>query len=357
MHHAGRWKLATKGSGGYGWIAASQAKEASFEEEPATSQGSKPELEVPVMHHTGRWMAASPVQEEEALQEEARQELSTHAGAFTEHAAVHAGISVARAAKVSQQAADLVAVPEKVLHAAASKLDDILVTKLQEILATKVSLKLDAMLDNKLDAILGGQSATMMPTSKASSLVNLLALQPAPQRDEPHAAERSAKLMSKERVALMSKEALRNPGFTLEHKRRQTFVGVRLDGKHIFSQPAREGKATYTSDWAKEIGLKVTAVETREHKIGDDMSVRVDVQTDKMNFRIWSSKADMFHNDSKLQVKYAHLNLNLLGPFPTRVGGFFAELRGKAPMSKRSKSFLRKEDRLDGGRTVLGNKQ
>ena len=81
------------------------------------------------------------------------------------------------------------------------------------------------------------------------------------------------------------------------------------------------------------------------------MSVRVDVETNKFNFRIWSSKADIFHNDSKLQIKYAHLNLNLLGPFPTRVGGLFAELRGKVPMSKRSKSFLRREDRQ---RTVGG---
>ena len=142
--------------------------------------------------------------------------------------------------------------------------------------------------------------------------------------------------------------------FTFRCQRRQTFVGVRLDGKHIFSQPAHaRRRATYSSDWAKEIGLKVTAVETREHQIGDDMSVRVDVETNKFNFRIWSSKADIFHNDSKLQIKYAHLNLNLLGPFPTRVGGFFAELRGKVPMSKRSKSFLRREDRRDE-RTVLG---
>ena len=310
MHHAGRWKLATQGAGGYGWIAASQAKEASFEEAWAAPQGSEPELEVPVTHRTGRWMAASPVQEEEA-----RQELSATSA---EHAAVHDGISVAREA-------DMAVVPERVLDAAASKLDDLLVTKLQEILASKVSLKIDAMLDSKLDAILGGQTA-MMPASKAST--NLMALQPAPQTN---AAQ--------------------------EHKRRQTFVGVRLDGKHIFSQPAHDGRAVYTSDLAKDIGLKVTAVETPEHKIGDDMSVRVDVQTDKMNFRIWSSKADMFHNDSKLQVKYAHLNLNLLGPFPTHVGGFFAELRGKRPMGKRSKSFLRKADRRDDGRTVMGQRQ
>ena len=363
MHHAGRWKLATKGAGGYGWIAASQAKEASLEEERAAPQGSKPELDVPVTHRTGRWMAASPVQQEEALLEGARQALSTRAGAFTEkaavattdQAAVHEGILVARAAKASQQAGDTVAVPEKVLHAAASKLDDILVTKLQEILASKVSLKLDAMLDSKLDAILGGQPATMTPASKAST--SLLALQPAPQTD---AAERAAALTglaltSKERVVLASKDASLALG-TQEpsHKQRQTFVGVRLDGKHIFAQPAHAGrKATYSSDWAKEIGLKVTAVETREHQIGDDMSVRVDVETDKFNFRIWSSKADMFHNDSKLQIKYAHLNLNLLGPFPTRAGGFFAELRGKVPMSKRSKSFLRREDRREE-RTVLG---
>merc|ERR1740130_987273 len=363
MHHAGRWKLATKGAGGYGWIAASQAKEASLEEERAAPQGSgsTADLEVPVTHRTGRWMAASPVQQEEALPEGAPQPLSTRAGASTERAAVpttdevavHEGILVARAAKAAQQAGDTVAVPAKVLDAAASKLDDVLVTKLQEILASKVSLKLDAMLDSKLDAILGGQPATMTPASKAST--SLLALQPAPQTDaaERAAALKGLALTSKERVVLASKDeslAL-SPQ---EHKRRQTFVGVRLDGKHIFSQPVKQGRrATYSSDWAKEIGLKVTATETREHQIGDDMSVRVDVETDKFNFRIWSSKADMFHNDSKLQVKYAHLNLNLLGPFPTRVGGFFAELRGKLPMSRRSKAFLRREDRREE-RTVLG---
>jgi len=319
---------------------------------------------VPVTHRTGRWMAASPVQQEEALPEGAPQPLSTGAGASTERAAVpttdevavHEGILVARAAKAAQQAGDTVAVPAKVLDAAASKLDDVLVTKLQEILASKVSLKLDAMLDSKLDAILGGQPATMTPASKAST--SLLALQPAPQTD---AAERAAALKglrlaltSKERVVLASKDDSLALGTQEPHKRRETFVGVRLDGKHIFSQPAHAGRrATYSSDWAKEIGLKVTAVETREHQIGDDMSVRVDVETDKFNFRIWSSKADMFHNDSKLQVKYAHLNLNLLGPFPTRVGGFFAELRGKLPMSKRSKAFLRREDRREE-RTVLG---
>jgi len=370
MHHAGRWKLATKGAGGYGWIAASQAKEegvTSLEEEraaPPQASGSKPEAldgAVPVTHRTGRWMAAAPVQQQqEAVPqlEGVRQRASAFtekaaAVATTEHAAVHEGVSVARAAKASQQAGDTVAVPEKVLHAAASKLDDILVTKLQEILASKMGLKLDAMLDSKLDAILGGQPATMTPASKAST--SLLALQPAPQSDaaERAAALKGLALTSKERVVLASKDeslAL-SPQ---EHKRRQTFVGVRLDGKHIFSQPVKQGRrATYSSDWAKEIGLKVTATETREHQIGDDMSVRVDVETDKFNFRIWSSKADMFHNDSKLQVKYAHLNLNLLGPFPTRVGGFFAELRGKLPMSKRSKAFLRREDRREE-RTVLG---
>ena len=370
MHHAGRWKLATKGAGGYGWIAASPAKEeggTSLEEEraaPPQASGSKPEAldgAVPVTHRTGRWMAAAPVQQQqEAVPqlEGVRQRASAFTEkaavvATTEHAAVHEGVSVARAAKASQQAGDTVAVPEKVLHAAASKLDDILVTKLQEILASKMGLKLDAMLDSKLDAILGGQPATMTPASKAST--SLLALQPAPQSDaaERAAALKGLALTSKERVVLASKDeslAL-SPQ---EHKRRQTFVGVRLDGKHIFSQPVKQGRrATYSSDWAKEIGLKVTATETREHQIGDDMSVRVDVETDKFNFRIWSSKADMFHNDSKLQVKYAHLNLNLLGPFPTRVGGFFAELRGKLPMSKRSKAFLRREDRREE-RTVLG---
>ena len=279
---------------------------------------------------------------------------------------VHEGILVARAAKAAQQADGTAAVPEKVLDAAASKLDDLLVTKLQEILASKVSLKLDAMLDSKLDAMLAGKPAPMTPafTPATKASTSLLALQPASALEpasqmsaaKADAAERAAALKglaltAKERVVLASKDASLAPAPQEPHKPRQTFVGVRLDGKHIFAQPAHARRATYSSDWAKEIGLKVTAVETREHQIGDDMSVRVDVETNKFNFRIWSSKADIFHNDSKLQIKYAHLNLNLLGPFPTRVGGLFAELRGKVPMSKRSKSFLRREDRQ---RTVGG---
>lgn len=386
MHHAGRWKLATKGAGGYGWIAASQAKEASLEgalvRERAAAQGAEAAPEaagraVQVTHRAGRWMAASAVQQEEAQPPEAQQPQgarharSTRAGASTGKAAAvpteeeearkvhegtHEGILVARAAKAAQQADGTVAVPATVLDAEGSKLDDILVSKLQEILASKVSLKLDAMLDSKLDAILGGKPAPTTPASKAST--SLLALQPASQMSasKADAAERAAALKglaltAKERVVLASKDASLAPGSQEPHKPRQTFVGVRLDGKHIFAQPAHARRATYSSDWAKEIGLKVTAVETREHQIGDDMSVRVDVETNKFNFRIWSSKADIFHNDSKLQIKYAHLNLNLLGPFPTRVGGLFAELRGKVPMSKKSKSFLRREDRQ---RTVPG---
>ena len=387
MHHAGRWKLATKGAGGYGWIAASQAKEASLEgalvRERAAAQVSDAAPEatggaVQVTHRAGRWMAASAVQQEEAQPQGAQQpQGARHARSkrATEeeeeeaqkvYEGVHEGILVARAAKAAQQADGTAAVPEKVLDAAASKLDDLLVTKLQEILASKVSLKLDAMLDSKLDAILAGKPAPMTPafTPATKASTSLLALQPASALEpasqmaaaKADAAERAAALKglaltAKERVVLASKDASLAPAPQEPHKPRQTFVGVRLDGKHIFAQPAHARRATYSSDWAKEIGLKVTAVETREHQIGDDMSVRVDVETNKFNFRIWSSKADIFHNDSKLQIKYAHLNLNLLGPFPTRVGGLFAELRGKVPMSKRSKSFLRREDRQ---RTVGG---
>ena len=38
------------------------------------------------------------------------------------------------------------------------------------------------------------------------------------------------------------------------------------------------------------------------------------------------------------------MNFDIMGPFPPNVGGFFAELRGKVPMTERSKTFLRKVD-------------
>merc|ERR1712159_352629 len=119
-------------------------------------------------------------------------------------------------------------------------------------------------------------------------------------------------------------EAQADPSFTEEHKTRKTFIGVKL-----------------------------TAVQTKEHKIGGELAEKVDVVTDKFKFRVWSSKAGKFF-DPKLQVEYAHLNLNMLGPFPANVGGFFAELRGKAPMSKRTMSFLRKVDLPGGGGAAAG---
>ena len=100
---------------------------------------------------------------------------------------------------------------------------------------------------------------------------------------------------------------------------------------------------TLYSELAKEIGLKITAVQTKEHKIGGELAERVDVSTDKLKFRLWSSKAGKFTNPA-MQVKYAHLNFDMLGPFPPHVRGFFAELRGKVPMSERSKTYLRKVD-------------
>lgn len=245
-----------------------------------------------------------------------------------EHAAVQGDGSVAKAASE---------VPDQIMRVAESKLDDLLVTKLEEMLAAKVNIKLDYMLDRKLDEILGRDTPTLRRAAKARAASSLLAVD-------------QGGLDS-----LVSIDALRDPDFTPEHRHRQTFVGIRLDGKHIFpqrpEQHAHDGRTVHESVLAQELGLKITAIETRENKIGRDMSVRLDVETKKMKFRIWSSKAGMF-KEPDMQVKYAHLNLNLLGPFPNHVGGFFAELRGKVPMSQRSKSFLRKEDRA--GRYVLG---
>jgi hypothetical protein len=144
-------------------------------------------------------------------------------------------------------------------------------------------------------------------------------------------------------VNLANTEAQSDPGFSEEHKARKTFIGVKLDGRDLFAQPYTMALAQYQSVWATELGLKLTAVQTKEHKIGGELAEKVDVVTDKFKFRIWSSKAGKFF-DPKLQVEYAHLNLNMLGPFPANVGGFFAELRGKAPMSSRTSSFLRKVD-------------
>ena len=134
-----------------------------------------------------------------------------------------------------------------------------------------------------------------------------------------------------------------DPNLTEEHKSRKTFIGVKLDGRDLFAQPHTLALAQYQSVWAGEIGLKLTAVQTKEHKIGGELAEKVDVVTDRFKFRVWSSKAGKFF-DPKLQIEYAHLNLNLLGAFPANVGGFFAELRGKAPMSARSASYLRKVD-------------
>jgi hypothetical protein len=170
--------------------------------------------------------------------------------------------------------------------------------------------------------------------SEANAAQNLLVLQP---------GEDPSKGLASSWLGLASSEAVNDPGFTSEHKERKSFVGIRLDGKDIFPQPYKEALAEYRSALGAEIGLKLTAVQSKEHKIGGELSDRVDIVTDKVKFRIWSSKAGKFA-DKKQQVQYSHLNLNLLGPFPPHVGGFFAELRGKAPMSDRSKSFLRKTD-------------
>jgi hypothetical protein len=168
----------------------------------------------------------------------------------------------------------------------------------------------------------------------AKSTQNLLALQP---------GEDPSKGLASSWLGLANSEAVNDPGFTPEHKERKSFVGIRLDGKDIFPQSSKQALAEYRSVLGAEIGLKLTAVQTKEHKIGDELSDRVDVVTDKFKFRVWSSKAGKFA-DERHQVKYSHLNLNLLGPFPPHVGGFFAELRGKVPMTEQSKSFLRKTD-------------
>lgn len=131
--------------------------------------------------------------------------------------------------------------------------------------------------------------------------------------------------------------------FAEAHAKRKSYVEVKFDGKEIMPQPAAMKTVVLESERAKEIGLKLTAVQTKEHKIGGELSERVDVVTDKFRFRVWSSKAGKF-SDPKMQVKYAHLNFDIMGPFPPNVGGFFAELRGKVPMTERSKTFLRKVD-------------
>lgn len=282
-----------------------------------------------------------------AAQEELSSPAATsHSYRTSEHAIAHAGTSLAEVPSNAE-------VTDQVIHAAESRLDHLLETKLEEMLAMKVNLKLDDMLDRKLDEILGRD--TPLPSqraSKARAAHSLLVL-------EPETLERG--VVAQGWLSLVSKEALKDPDFTPEHRRRQTFVGIRLDGKHIFpqhpEQHARSGRTVHESDMARELGLKITAIETRENKIGEDMSVRLDVETNKLKFRIWSSKAGMFKHDPDLQVKYAHLNLNLLGPFPNHVGGFFSELRGKVPMSQQSKSFLRREDRSGEGRRVFGKAQ
>ena len=167
----------------------------------------------------------------------------------------------------------------------------------------------------------------------------------------PRAADEA--LTNAVNLANANAEAQADPSFTEEHKTRKTFIGVKLDGRDIFAQPYTMALAQYQSVWATELGLKLTAVQTKEHKIGGELAEKVDVVTDKFKFRVWSSKAGKFF-DPKLQVEYAHLNLNMLGPFPANVGGFFAELRGKAPMSKRTMSFLRKVDLPGGGGAAAG---
>jgi hypothetical protein len=141
-------------------------------------------------------------------------------------------------------------------------------------------------------------------------------------------------------------EEQENEHFTAEHEKRKSFIGLRLDGEDVFPEPFSVASAdvpAHPSRLGAEIGLKVSAVQTKEHKIGGEYAERVDVKTDKLQFRVWSSKAGKYTNPNQ-QVQYAHLNLNILGAFPAHVGGFFAELRGKAPMSAQSKSYLRKSD-------------
>ena len=127
------------------------------------------------------------------------------------------------------------------------------------------------------------------------------------------------------------------------HARRKSYIEVKLDGKEVAVGGSKAKPVTLYSELAKEIGLKITAVQTKEHKIGGELAERVDVTTDKLKFRLWSSKAGKFSHPS-MQVKYAHLNFDMLGLFPPHVRGFFAELRGKVPMSDRSKTYLRKID-------------
>merc|ERR1712100_414307 len=95
-----------------------------------------------------------------------------------------------------------------------------------------------------------------------------------------------------------------------------------------FAQPYTMALAQYQSVWATELGLKLTAVQTKEHKIGGELAEKVDVVTDKFKFRVWSSKAGKFF-DPKLQVEYAHLNLNMLGPFPQTSVAFSPSCAGR----------------------------
>merc|ERR1712216_1006430 len=79
-------------------------------------------------------------------------------------------------------------------------------------------------------------------------------------------------------VNLANTEAQSDPSFSEEHSRK-TFIGVKLDGRDLFAQPYTMALAQYQSVWANEIGLKLTAVQTKEHKIGGELAEKVDVVT------------------------------------------------------------------------------
>jgi hypothetical protein len=211
----------------------------------------------------------------------------------------------------------------------ANKIEALLDAKL-EALASKMDSKLDALLESKLDAFV----ATRRSPASAAKASNLLALQPATPADD---ADTPISWLS-----LASSEALKDPAFTADHKKRKSYLGIRLDGKDIFTAPPRRA-TEFSSERAREIGLKISAVETREHRIGGELAERVEIKTNKFNFRIWSSKAGKL-SQKRMQVRYAHLNLNLVGAFPTHVAGFFAELHGNVAMSAKSKTYLRKVD-------------
>ena len=170
------------------------------------------------------------------------------------------------------------------------------------------------------------------PLSYLSFATELLALQP--EAEAARSAELRAFPLQPEVEAARLAEV---------HAKRKSYVEVKLDGKEVAVRGPKAMPVTLYSELAKEIGLKITAVQTKEHKIGGELAERVDVSTDKLKFRLWSSKAGKFTNPA-MQVKYAHLNFDMLGPFPPHVRGFFAELRGKVPMSERSKTYLRKVD-------------